>query len=315
MAGRSAFSSSLLTGNLPHDAAFAGHDTADPAVRIVAADGEDVLVDELRQQSAACCRAGRRISVGDVGATWLVEQHRVDRGVRDQDGALALGLDPQAHVAGKVSRQRKSRDALGDVDLPVDLLELDGEDRPFDVRTAAVPGERDPVAMRDIAGVRKDDRALPVGVPADVVDVEVREEDDVHVLGRGARLGERGKQALLELRVPAPEAGRADAGVDEHRALTGAKKIGGTRDPPARLREDCRIELAVRRPIGGVGKELRQLPQLAHRVDERHELDGADYHLTRSGGGSPCASCQPITGLRRTPIRSISASITSPGFR
>ena len=281
----------------------------------MAADGENVLVDERRQECATCCCAGRRIGVGDVGAIWLVEQHRVDRGVRDQDGAIAVGLDPQAHVAGKVSRQRKGCDALRDGDLAVDLLELDGEDRPFDVRTAAVACERDSVPMREIAGVRKDDRALPVGVPADVVDVEVREEDDVHVLGRGARRGERGKQALLELRVPAPEAGRADAGVDEHRALTGAKQIGGTRDPPARPGEDVRVEVAVRRPIGRVGKELRQLSQLAHRVDERHELDGADYHLTRSGGGSPCASCQPITGLRRTPIRSISASITSPGFR
>src|SRR4029450_10780591 len=88
-----------------------------------------------------------------------------------------------------------------------------------------------------------------------------------------------------------------------------------TRDPPARAREDLRVEVAVRRPVGGVGKELRQLPQLADGVDERHELDGPDYHLTRSGGGSPCASCQPITGFRRKPILSISASITAPGFR
>ena len=33
------------------------------------------------------------------------------------------------------------------------------------------------------------------------------------------------------------------------------------------------------------------------------------------GAGSPCASCHEITGLRSTPIRSISASITSPGLR
>ncbi len=34
-----------------------------------------------------------------------------------------------------------------------------------------------------------------------------------------------------------------------------------------------------------------------------------------AGGGSPCASSQPTTGFRSTPIRSISASITSPGLR
>ena len=39
------------------------------------------------------------------------------------------------------------------------------------------------------------------------------------------------------------------------------------------------------------------------------------HHRTRSGAGSPCASCHETTGLRSTPIRSISASITSPGLR
>ena len=39
------------------------------------------------------------------------------------------------------------------------------------------------------------------------------------------------------------------------------------------------------------------------------------YHRTRPGGGSPCASSQETTGFRSTPIFSISASITSPGFR
>jgi hypothetical protein len=39
------------------------------------------------------------------------------------------------------------------------------------------------------------------------------------------------------------------------------------------------------------------------------------HQRTFGGGGSPCASSQPITGLRSTPIRSISASITSPGLR
>ena len=204
---------------------------------------------------------------------------------------------------------------LGDDGLAVDLLELDGEDRPFDVRPAAVPGKCDPVTMRDVARVGKDDHAVPVGVPADMVDVEVREEHDVHILRRNAHALECGKQALLKLRIPAPEARRPNAGVDEHRAVARAEQIRGTWDPPARAREDLRVEVAVRSPIGGVGKELRQIPQLPDRIDERHDLDRADYHLIRSGGGSPWASRQPITGFRRTPIPSISASITSPGLR
>src|SRR5436305_8145583 len=39
------------------------------------------------------------------------------------------------------------------------------------------------------------------------------------------------------------------------------------------------------------------------------------HQRTRGGAGSPCASCQETTGLRNTPILSISASITSPGRR
>ena len=41
----------------------------------------------------------------------------------------------------------------------------------------------------------------------------------------------------------------------------------------------------------------------------------ARYQRTRGGGGSPYASSHEITGLRSTPIPSISHSITSPGLR
>src|SRR5581483_659989 len=39
------------------------------------------------------------------------------------------------------------------------------------------------------------------------------------------------------------------------------------------------------------------------------------HQRTLGGGGVPWASCHDTTGLRRTPTRSISASITSPGLR
>ena len=48
--------------------------------------------------------------------------------------------------------------------------------------------------------------------------------------------------------------------------------------------------------------ELRVVPRPGHKE-------------TRGGAGSPWASCQETTGLRSTPIFSISASITSPGLR
>ena len=60
-------------------------------------------------------------------------------------------------------------------------------------------------------------------------------------------------------------------------------------------------------------QDLREIRAVLARDsgDERLAL----HQRTRSGGGSPCACCHEMTGLRSTPIRSISASITSPGFR
>src|SRR5207237_1252329 len=59
-------------------------------------------------------------------------------------------------------------------------------------------------------------------------------------------------------------------------------------------------------------REIR--PVLAGDPADERLLPGA-HQRTRGGAGTPCASCQEMTGLRNTPIRSISASITSPGLR
>ena len=76
-------------------------------------------------------------------------------------------------------------------------------------------------------------------------------------------------------------------------------------------RHELRISLAVRHPVRlrHVWEELVQRPEQADAVAERL------YHRMRSGGGTPCAFSHPITGLRSTPIFSISASITSPGLQ
>src|SRR5207248_9029325 len=71
------------------------------------------------------------------------------------------------------------------------------------------------------------------------------------------------------------------------------------------------IRAAVRLPVllGHVRIGLGQRREGPHPVEQRL------YHVARGGAGSPCASSQDTTGLRRTPIFSISASITSPGCR
>ena len=182
-------------------------------------------------------------------ASGCVQQHRVDGSVRDQQRALARGLDPHAHVAREVARQLERRHALGELRLVRHLLERDRRDRSPDVRPVGPERERDAVAMRDVARAREDELAVAIGVPADVVDVQVRQEDDVDLVRRDTGGRERGQQPLLPLRRPAPEPRRPDAGVHQHRRAAGADQVRRARDPPLRAGEELRIERPVRLPV------------------------------------------------------------------
>ena len=74
------------------------------------------------------------------------------------------------------------------------------------------------------------------------------------------------------------------------------------------------LELEVVDVPALAGEEARVfLAQDALADETAHVADF--YQRTRGGGGVPCPSCHEITGLRSTPIFSISASITSPGLR
>ena len=163
--------------------------------------------------------------------------------------------------------------AASSVSPPISSKSTDG-DRPFDVRPVAVARERDAVAVRDVARVREDERAVTIGVPADVIDVQVRQEDDVDVVRRDAGRRERGQQPLLPLRRPAPEPRRPDAGVDERRSCrrseSGTRCTGAATASRRRARDRA---LVYGIPVRRVREELVQLPEQADRVDERHELD------------------------------------------
>ena len=188
---------------------------------------------------------------------------------------------------------------------PDDLVPLIG---PFPRRGEGVFVQDVPPEERLARGVR---------VPADVIGVHVRDEDDVDVGRRQLELLERRRQASLLLGLPVPEPRRAHAGVDQQRPATGTEDVAGDRQAPELAREEIRVLTAGTLPVvvGGAGVELRERAGAADRVDEGLELEAADYHRTRGGAGSPCPSCHEITGLRSTPMPSISASITSPGFR
>jgi len=71
----------------------------------------------------------------------------------------------------------------------------------------------------------------------------------------------------------------------------------------AALVKHCNSQCAPLGQVNSAGPSTRGGP-----IQEAHQR-------TRGGAGAPCPSCQEITGLRSTPIRSISASITSPGLR
>ena len=217
----------------------------------------------------------------------------------------AVRLDPQPHVTGEVTRDLERRHAVRELRLARDLLELDRCDRARDVRPVTRARKRDAVAVRDVARVREDELAVAVRVPADVVDVEVRQKDDVDVLRREARAGQRGQQTLLPLRLPAPQPRRADTGIDENGRAAGPDQIRRAGDAPLRAVEELGMTLALALPVGGARKQLLELPQPPHRVGERHELDRADYHrrLTR----------RPTGGFEAAPARRAPPASRRPG--
>ena len=88
--------------------------------------------------------------------------------------------------------------------------------------------------------------------------------------------------------------------------------------------EDARV-IALHTPeVGqvedGVGRAHDERVELTLRHERAHArqlglVTPPDHQRTRGGAGSPWPSCHEITGLRNTPMCSISHSITSPGLR
>jgi hypothetical protein len=120
--------------------------------------------------------------------------------------------------------------------------------------------------------------------------VEVREEDDVDLVGTDAeRLEGTGKQALLLGHPVVPQPRGTNAGVDDDRRLVGADHVGEAGEAPRRAGEELWIVLAVRLPVllGHTGIRLGVLAQHADRIEHRLDLDRPDYHFTRGGAGSP----------------------------
>jgi hypothetical protein len=94
--------------------------------------------------------------------------------------------------------------------------------------------------------------ALEGGVPADVIDVDVREEDRVRP---GTELLEFGGQPPLGIREEIAVR-RADGGVDEDRSAAASDQERPERHPPAIGVEELRVALPPARPVVLAGVEM-----------------------------------------------------------
>ena len=181
----------------------------------------------------------------------------------------------------------EGRNSGRDLDLTVDVLETleKRRDAPSDVRSLRLRArKRDGVTVCQVAGAQKENGALQVGIPTDVIDVQMRQEDDVDPVPRDAEAAERLGQLTLLLGGPVPQARRPHTRVDQHGDASGAHEVALARQAPAVAGEELRIQRAIGLPgfCSDFGEGIGVLGEQSHRVREGMELDRADYHCARS---------------------------------
>ena len=268
--------------------------------------------------------AGSRVR--DVDGVGLVQHHRVDGRVRHQDrlagrptrsaGPCGPGSAPAARTRSRRPRARSRRRSP---------------------RTRPERSSGRCAACRLVARTR-----LRPGARRSARSERRARRSDPCSSRRGRRAGASGRRCRSRPgTTPAPASAGSSpsshSGVQPQRPAGPTPVSTSTVVPPERSRYEVQgmppLRAGERAPDRrscsapsrrSPGKSSSSSPSSADSVDERDELDRADYqrraHASphgrmRGGAGSPCASCHDTTGLRSTPIRSISASITSPGFR
>ena len=170
---------------------------------------------------------------------------------------------------------------------------------------------------------------LLLGCPAPETrrpDTGVDEHGDVLGADEVALARQAPAPAREELRVQ-----RADTAPTPRETLRVRVRVLGERPRPRRAPLGARSSRLPRRalaPLAAGPGQLEKLGLTLGYVSQRHGRAVSKgqvwsgmshirrtYQRTRGGAGWPWASSQETIGLRRTPIRSISASITSPGRR
>ena len=179
--------SGLSSGD-PDDPAVTGDDAADPGV--MPARDEDVAVDELGGRP-------RRVSAHTFGSpsdTYTQSGSSSNAGhgrVGDEERSFTVGLEAKSHVSRVVAGRGKRRDSRSELHVTRDGLEAVEErlDAATNVRPVCLrPREREGVGVHGVPRSGKKTLALEVRVPAQVIDVQVREEDEVHAVAGDAEL-------------------------------------------------------------------------------------------------------------------------------
>ena len=121
--------------------------------------------------------------------------------VGDEERSFTVGLEAKRHVSRVVAGRGKRRDSRSELHVTRDGLEAVEErlDAATNVRAVCLrPREREGVGVHGVPRSGKEDVALEVRVPAQVIDVQVREEDEVDAVAGDAELREGdGKQPLV----------------------------------------------------------------------------------------------------------------------
>src|SRR3989442_13428280 len=284
----------LLLESAPVPPALQAHDPAEAGRLEVSGRDHDLLGPQPVQQRAPRLPRELGIHVGARDPVRLLQLHRAVGGVAQHERALAARGDEDRHVARRVAGRRHRRQRAREARLARHGLdESEGCERAHARprvgkaqglhvgRVARVPVLRaDPVArLRE----RRHPAAAGVGeVPADVVAMQMRHHDHVHLV-RAHAVGREVAQQLAPRHVGRVLGPWAEPRVHEDRAPVGADQVGAEVEADLVLVGEVG---AVRLPLvlGDRREEVAEV-ELERAVGQRHDLDVADAdHVVGHGG-------------------------------
>ena len=254
----------------------------------------------LVEERAARLPRERDVVVGDLGPLRLRHLHRVVQQVTGDHDAFVGRCDLDRGMSGRVPWCRHQAQAVAEIGIGRDDVGEPGREDRIDrvhVHRRGVRARRgapvvELVADVEVARVRERRLPLAVGevrVPADVVLVQVRVQDEVDRVGRDTRFGEALEPRRVQL---VPERECALLGVADTRIHKG--------DVPRLLDQECLD--AERDGAVGSREPLAQPLGVAHRAGGRvreEQLGGNARRLLLDDGSDGRVADGPALGHAR----------------